>query len=359
MLTTNWGDLERDAADHNTVNRAMRDTGEIVRSCYQRTIKMLDSTIRELRQRLSQIPVLIADFDDTLTSRPDEPNNQANRSIFAILEKLETLPHKKEDLEVFYESWDKVNTFYSHALRGLTREELFSIYKEVIQENNPQKAVRLNPNFLDACRILHHATGAIKIPLFVLSLNSYEFISVWFESKQQELAVFQREKGIEIILVAIMGNQVIYDNEDRVAGVIQHVTNNNKAQFIPDSAIVVADIRETRTFLDRGCNVVDLEKPCYYSDITRMSIECHKMIFSKERIIRNFPEMAREIDKILEFARAIKERNEERTLYQHPLSNELMLTQKLRIDINEFKYKYSQLIKKIQTLLSLEERREQ
>lgn len=358
MLKTNWEDFGSEGVGNEVFNKTTREIDEMAHNIYWRIIGIYHNEIRELRNRLSQIPILIADFDDTLTARPDKPNNQANRSIFAVLEKLERLPHKKGDLQTFYESWDKVNTFYSRALRGLTKDELFAIYEEVIQEDNPQKAIRLNPNFLDICRIIHQATGAVKIPLFILSLNSHEFIKMWFESKREELTNLQREEGIEIILVAIMANQIIYDHEDRVAGVIQHVTNDNKALYIPEGAIVLADIRETRTLLNRECNVVNIEEICYNSRIVNVLIACNKMIFSRDRIISRFPELSSDIDETLEFAKALKLKHEERTLYQHSLGGEGTLTSELRMDIEKFMDRYSLLMKKIQTLLPQEERRE-
>src|SRR3989344_2695943 len=254
-----------------------------------------------IQQELEKVSNLVINFDDTITKPPERDlanpgRKRDNYSIRAVCREIIKLGSEqpefkknKEEAEYFLQVLDDalpdlvllaqerkraLELFYEEVLGGLDESTLQSIYKRIISEENPTEAVRLNENFISAIRILAENSEDKVFNLFVLSLNTPDLMKLWYEKFLPQAHAELTRDGITVKVVELMGNQIKWQQtetgEKKVAGVIKHVTNDNKWQYIPLGTIMLADDRETPIRARDFVNVVNIENNQYSPEILRL-----------------------------------------------------------------------------------------
>lgn len=137
------------------------------------------------------------------------------------------------------------------------------MYDKIVAQDDPVEAVRFNDNVITAMKIMAERLESKQFSFFILSLNTSLLIQKWYAKHLLSIQERLKQEGISIDLTAVMGNQIIWKENDQgeriVKGVIEHVTNNNKKDYIPGGTIMLADNRETEARAKDGVNVVNIE----------------------------------------------------------------------------------------------------
>lgn len=229
--------------------------------CYGCNESINNDKIIEIRQELDKIPNLLINFDETMTS---ESTIGAIVSALKILPQYENLNIEKRwelfnahlaDLKKFtldnvHPLADKrgvVKFFYEEVLSGVKQEDLLKIYRDI------SKDIELNPNLGKVFKFLKKKAGLAEIPLVVLSLNNKDFIMAYYEAHKE---FFDRHKAI---IIGFIDNQARCNEDGKIIGVIEHVTNENKCKYVPDRALMLADSRETKQLLQAGINTINIQ----------------------------------------------------------------------------------------------------
>jgi len=152
-----------------------------------------------------------------------------------------------------------IKAFYEKVLGGISENKLNEIYENVINNEDPAEAIRLDENFIEAVKVISESLEQKELSLLVLSLNTPNMMRKWYEKHLPTIKGQLQVDGINLNLVEIMGNQISFDENGRVAGVLEHVKNKNKKDYIPDGAPMLADNRETTERANDGVNVVNIE----------------------------------------------------------------------------------------------------
>lgn len=213
----------------------------------------------EIKENLGNIPNLIINFDETLTA------TDTITEIIKQLKKIDIIPDFERKYKAFTERLKlekagklpakdqrgKVQYFYEEVIRGLNKKTLGQVYDRI------SEVIELNPNFKEIINQLKQENTPVR--LFVLSLNSNWLLKKYCEKHQVEL------EGVEI--VGILGNQIKFDENGQVMGVYEHVTEENKKDFVPEGNVVLADNRETQGMLKAGVNAVNIQIDSYHEGL--------------------------------------------------------------------------------------------
>lgn len=277
-----------------TINEIRQNIHEMMRG----REKISLSEIHEIRDHLAQIPNLVINFDDTITKPPEsdpaDPKRKTdNYSIRAICREVTKLAKEdtnysgnKAAAQLFVDFLDgKLATtellknaertrspiayFYTKVLGGITKQAIDVIYNTIVNNINPAEAVDLNGNFITALEIIAETLDEKIIKLFVLSLNTSTLMKKWYDKHLPVINQKLAEKGLTLELIEIMGNQIAYNENDKISGVVEHVTNDNKKDYIPYGTIMLADDRETEKRADDFVNVVNIEGKKFNKKLVR------------------------------------------------------------------------------------------
>lgn len=271
--------------------------------------KIKPDQIKEIRDLIAKMPSLVINFDDTITSPPENDltnPDQVDRKIdncsirlicCEIIALAEDHPeynqnriHAMAFLHRLNNERNKINAksqqlmaekellpfFYQHVLGGINETQLTKIYETIVGKDDIYEAINFNENFISAVKIISQRLEIKKIPVFVLSLNTPELMKIWYEKNLPNInKKLRSEVGVEIELIATMGNQLIWDSnesgERKLRGIIQQVTNSNKKDYIPEGTIMLADNRETQARAIDGVNVVNIEGDRYKAQLLEYS----------------------------------------------------------------------------------------
>ncbi|MCX6745951.1 MAG: hypothetical protein NTX00_02920 [Candidatus Parcubacteria bacterium] len=216
---------------------------------YEQNYEMIDEQIETMRDKLSQIPNLVINFDETMTmeSTIDAVINGLCREIPDQTKDLITKRDKWQEKIKDKDSGSVVKSFYEEVIGGIDKDILEKVYDKVIEK------MELNPNLEEVLKYLKEKKGINNIPLFILSLNNHVLIEKFYKRFEE----YFKSRGV--VVIGIMANQVVSDESGRVSSVIEHVNDENKHEFIPRNAIMLADSRETRSLLERGVNALNIQ----------------------------------------------------------------------------------------------------
>ena len=206
---------------------------------YQKGEEISHEEILEIKGMLSQVPNLVINFDDTITQQPlpdpiTDPKKKSkpklNQSIALIRQAImRDHPEKLPEFQEFRRRLEdernrdvpfkeKIKVFYERCISGIPKEELMQVYDDVVKESDEYKEVRLNQNFFTICRHMKETRGITRVPLFVLSLNTPDLINRFYKENEGELQAFEQSDGIKVEVVAVMGNQITYDENGNISG---------------------------------------------------------------------------------------------------------------------------------------------
>ena len=193
----------------------------------------------------------------------------------------------------------------------------------------------LNENLGKVFEYLKVKLGLKKIPLLALSLNNKDFLEIYYQANK---AMFEKY-GVEIIGFA--GNQVQLDKDGKVSGVIEHVTGDNKKDYIPDLAIMLADDRETAQLLQAGVNAINIQGKKFAEVLIEEAVDYAKDISVLAMLIKQ---------RATSLSHEDKEKNDQRiekvnlALVQ---SRDMRLSiERGEIDINGIRWLLTDLVKK-------------
>ena len=283
-----WAESQKEKeAKENDFEKEFQAIKEKVREMYERDRPINTEEIAELRELISELPNLVINFDDTITqpplSEPAKPGKKArvkeNQSIIYTKKIIgDTYPEKQPAIAEFAQrigepNFQKVQFFYERIASGLPLADLETIYDKVAKEDNEYKEVRINKNFFEVCRQMKETRGVTKVPLLVLSLNTPNMIEKFYEHNQSELDAFEAETGVKVEVLAIIGNQIRTDSDNKIIGAHEHVTDENKKDYIPDGVIMMADRRESSELIEEGVNAVNIQDEVYDPEILERSLQ--------------------------------------------------------------------------------------
>ena len=326
-----------------------------VEQVYQNQREATPEEIKAIRELIAETPNIVINFDDTITQPPlRDPNipNQKpklNQSITLIKEMvIEAHPEKEAIFAEFGKQKEKVKYFYEQCVSGISKEELNDIYNRVIDESDEYSNVRINENFFKACKHMAESRGVKKIPLFVLSLNTPELIKKFHDDNKERFDSFKEETGVEIESMAIMGNQVQFDEDGNIIGVIEHVRNENKKDYIPEGAIMMADVRETRDLVRKGVNAVNVQGKIYDSKILEVSLRANEVAnIVTEFGVENDKDVREALDLLKVYANHVKILNESASK-RSERHREAVIAPEISKNVDLFNKQYQLIIKLIE-----------
>ncbi|KKQ35946.1 MAG: hypothetical protein US50_C0002G0006 [Candidatus Nomurabacteria bacterium GW2011_GWB1_37_5] len=258
----------------NIKNEKLNESIKIVKSkinqLYSKKETVDIEQIHEIKNELEKIPNLVINFDETMT---------ASDTIRKILNYLaDELPEKSEELKAKGDNFRKLATeyrqakkegkqypinlvryFYTDVINGVNIEKLDKVYDRIIEETE------INPNIEKVFEYLKKDQGIKKIPLFVLSLNTNEIIQKFYNKNID----FFKKHNVEI--VGIVGNQINTDENNNIIDIYEHVTDENKKNYIPPQSIMLADDRETKSLVEKGINVINVQGEKYKEGLLKLS----------------------------------------------------------------------------------------
>ncbi|MCX6800001.1 MAG: hypothetical protein NT091_02560, partial [Candidatus Falkowbacteria bacterium] len=129
------------------------------------------------------------------------------------------------------------------------------------------------------------------LPLLVLSRNNDLMLQAFYNHPKFRQAL--AEHGVEVI--GIIGNQIKFDEDDRVNGIAEHVTKENKQDYVAAGNMLIVDNDETKENLESGVNAINVQgerfKPEFVGEMIatsdlmewREALEEDKMANEKEK----------------------------------------------------------------------------
>lgn len=225
-------------------------------------------------------------------------------------------------------------------LQGIDEATIDQMMQNVIDNENPEEMIALNKNFLTAIKIIANRYNVRRIALFVLSLNTPLMMRKWYNKRWQAIEDGLKKDGISIVLIEAMGNQIKWADDGQkkvVEGLIDHVKNGNKKDFIPSGTIMLADNRETKARANEGVTAVNIEGGAFSKeyllfacDIAELSKELKKHGYPLEKI----PEYT---DMVVSYCALIDKRESILKSFRYNLSK---IPSEKFAEIDAFSYKF-------------------
>jgi uncharacterized protein YaiI (UPF0178 family) len=279
-----------------TIDKNIEVVQEKTKEIYQQEKGATPEQIFEIKEELEKIPNFVINFDETMTNRD---------TISKVLDYLiEELPERAGEIKEKREGFGKiikesrlakekgikppitpVKYFYENVINGIQADKLDKIYDRIIEETE------LNPNLEKTFEYLKKELKISKIPLFILSLNNKDLIKKFYQKNSE----FFKRHNVEII--DIIGNQIKTNENGQITGVYEHVTDQNKKEYIPSQAIMLADDRETKDLVEKGVNVINIQGEKFNYEILDISLKSRDLQTDIDKIThrtdeeKNFLEM--------------------------------------------------------------------
>ncbi|MCX6800158.1 MAG: hypothetical protein NT091_03360, partial [Candidatus Falkowbacteria bacterium] len=142
-----------------------------------------------------------------------------------------------------------VQFFYSQCLKSISRETIKRRLEELVSK------LTINPNSLELFDILRKVKDIEILPLLVLSRNNDLMLKAFYNHPKFRQAL--AEHGVEVI--GIIGNQIKFDEAGRVNGIAEHVTKENKQDYVAAGNMLIVDNDETKENLESGVNAINVQ----------------------------------------------------------------------------------------------------
>ena len=268
--------MEKFSNKKENIHERAKIIKEKINQIYDQKESAKSKQILEIKENLEKIPNLAINFDETMT---------ASDTVGKVLTYLpEELPEMSEELKRRKEEFDNVikeyradlingkvpekkpiDYFYKKSLKDINIKSLHNVYDKIVSETE------LNPNLEKVFDYLKKEQKMDKIPLFVLSLNTNTIIEKFYQKNID----FFKKHNVEI--VGIIGNQIKTDENNNIIDIYEHVTDENKKDYIPAQSIMLADSRETRSLAEKNINVINIQEEKFRYDILNLSLKAHEL----------------------------------------------------------------------------------